>query len=210
MKQKNIVIQFILLLFLTCGTAFAQTLSLKANIGVCACWDAVGVNVYEIFGLKVGTFSMVMHTVCVLVQLLIQRKEFRIWKFMQIPYVILYGTFLNFFYYNVLVFEVNSYVVKVALVIASYAGLALFLGPVILLNLVNMPSEAMCAVISGKRGMDYAKVRMSLDAVCVIASVLLSLIGGVSIKVREGTVIGMLMLGPLEKNQYECIPALYI
>ena len=30
-------------------------------------------------------------------------------------------------------------------------------------------------------------------------SLILSVSGGVSIKVREGTIIGMLMLGPLEK-----------
>ena len=45
MKKKNIPVQVLLLLFLTCGTAFSQTLALKANIGVCACWDAVGLNV---------------------------------------------------------------------------------------------------------------------------------------------------------------------
>ena len=62
-----------------------------------------------------------------------------------------------------------------------------------------MPSEAMCVVISGNYEIDYAKVRVSLDALCIIVSIVLSLAGGVSLKVREGTVIGMLMLGPLEK-----------
>ena len=101
---KRMAVQFVLLLFLTCGTAFAQTLALKANIGVCACWDAVGLNVYEICGLKVGTFSMIMHSVCVLIQFLVQRKEFRVWKLLQIPYVIVFVMFLNFFLYNVMTF----------------------------------------------------------------------------------------------------------
>lgn len=76
MTKKNAAFQILLLLFLTCGTAFSQTLALKANIGVCACWDAVGLNVYEICGLKVGTLSMILHILCVLVQLAIQRREF--------------------------------------------------------------------------------------------------------------------------------------
>lgn len=75
----------------------------------------------------------------------------------------------------------------------------MFLGPLLLLNLVTIPSEAMCIVISGKYEIDYAKVRISLDALCIIVSLILSVSGGVSIKVREGTIIGMLMLGPLEK-----------
>ncbi len=199
MKKKNMAFQVFLLLFLTCGTAFSQTLALKANIGVCACWDAVGLNVYEVYGLKVGTLSMIMHIVCVLIQLAVQRKEFSVWKFLQIPYVILFGTILNFFFYEVMTFELHGYGMKLLFVVLSYVGLALFLGPLLLLNLVNMPSEAMCVVISGKYEIDYAKVRVSLDALCIIASIILSLAGGVSLKVREGTVIGMLMLGPLEK-----------
>lgn len=199
MNKKRLAVQFLLLIFLTAGTAFAQTLALKANIGVCACWDAVGLNVYEVFGLKVGTFSMIMHIVCVLVQFLIQRKEFGIWKLLQIPYVVVFGSFLNFFYYDVMAFELNGYIMKLLFVVLAYIGLALFLGPLLLLNLVNMPSEAMCVVISGKYEIDYAKVRVSLDALCIIVSIILTLAGGVPLKVREGTIIGMLMLGPLEK-----------
>lgn len=193
------VIQIILLLFLTCGTAFSQTLALKANIGVCACWDAVGLNVYEICGLKVGTLSMILHIICVLVQFAIQRREFQMRKIFQVPYVVVFGMFLNFFYYDMLTFELHSYEMKLLFVILAYVGLGLFLGPLLLLNLVTIPSEAMCIVISGKYEIDYAKVRISLDALCIIVSVMLSVFGGVSVKVREGTIIGMLMLGPLEK-----------
>lgn len=199
MHKKNMIAQLLMVLFLTCGVAFSQTLALKANIGVCACWDAVGLNVYELSGLKVGTFSMIMHTICVLIQLVLQRKEFGVWKFLQIPYVVLFGTILNFFYYDVMTFELDQYWIRLLFVVFSYVGLALFLGPLLLLNLVNMPSEAMCVVVSGKYEIDYAKVRVTLDALCIIASVAMSLSGGVSLKVREGTVIGMLMLGPLEK-----------
>ncbi len=142
---------------------------------------------------------MIMHIICVLVQLAIQRKEFSLWKFLQIPYVILFGTILNFFFYDVLTFDLHGYGMKLLFVILAYIGLALFLGPLLLLNLVNMPSEAMCVVISGKYEIDYAKIRVSLDALCIIVSIVMSLTGGVSLKVREGTVIGMLMLGPLEK-----------
>lgn len=197
--KKKMVIQIILLLFLTCGTAFSQTLALKANIGVCACWDAVGLNVYEICGLKVGTLSMILHIICVLVQFAIQRREFQMRKIFQVPYVVVFGMFLNFFYYDMLTFELHSYGMKLLFVILAYVGLGLFLGPLLLLNLVTIPSEAMCIVISGKYEIDYAKVRISLDALCIIVSVMLSVFGGVSVKVREGTIIGMLMLGPLEK-----------
>lgn len=199
MKKKSIVVQLVVFAVCTAVTAFAQTVALKANIGVCACWDTVGLNIYELFGIKVGTVSMCLHALCILVQLLIQKKDFEKRKILQIPYVIVFGMLLNFFYYNVLTFEIHSYIWKLIAVIVSYLVLGMFLGPVLLLNLITIPSEAVCNVISGYGKVDYAKVRIGLDAICIIVSLILSIAGGVSFKVREGTVIGMLLLGPLEK-----------
>lgn len=196
---KGEILRWTVVLVLTCGTAFSQTLALKASIGVCACWDALALNIYDLFGMKVGTFGIIMNILCVLGQFLIQRKNFQVHKVLQIPYVVVFGLLVNFFNYDVLTFEVNSYLVRVLLVVAAYLGLALFLGPLLLLNLVAMPSEALCSIISGEYEIDYAKVRVALDIGVMVLSVLLSAGAGVSLKVREGTVIGMLMLGPLEK-----------
>ena len=198
-SKKKMVIYGLLVLILTGGTAFSQTLALKANIGVCACWDAIGLNIYEMFGIKVGTFGMIMNIMCVLVQFFVRRKEFQLRKLLQVPYAVLFGVLVNFFNYDVLTFELDSYAMKVVFVILSYVGLSFFLGLLLLLNLIAMPSETMCNVISGKYEVDYAKVRISLDAVSILVSIALSLIAGLSFKVREGTVIGMLMLGSLEK-----------
>lgn len=162
--KKSMVVQFVLLGICTAGTAFSQTLALKANIGVCACWDAVGLNVYQIFGIKVGTVSMCLHAVCVLVQFLIQRKDFEKRKILQLPYVIVFGMLLNFFYYNVLTFEVHAYVAKVLLVITSYLGLGLFLGPMLLLNLslFRVKQCVMCSAdmqrwITQRFGLDWTE-----------------------------------------------------
>ena len=57
MKKK--VVKYSLLALLIILAAFSQTLSMKADIGVCACWDSVSMNVYQITGIKVGTFSIV-------------------------------------------------------------------------------------------------------------------------------------------------------
>ncbi|MFR5583134.1 MAG: hypothetical protein ACLTLQ_04310 [[Clostridium] scindens] len=56
MKKK--VVKYSLLALLIILAAFSQTLSMKADIGVCACWDSVSMNVYQITGTKVGTFSI--------------------------------------------------------------------------------------------------------------------------------------------------------
>lgn len=193
MKIKNVIILVICIIM----TAVVQTLSLKANIGVCACWDAVSLNVYEKFGIKVGTVAIIINFVIIFVQFMIQKKDFRPVKLLQVPLAILSGSIVNIMYYNVFTFEVNSYAFSVVLLILSYVGLAVFVGAMTLLDIITMPLEAVCYAIEQKYGIAFSKLRMSADVICIAASLAMSFAFGLSLKVREGTVIGFFLIGPL-------------
>ena len=112
----------------------------------------------------------------------------------------LFGTLVNFFYYNILVFDVHSYVLRFILCVISVVGVAFFLGFLTSLNLVNISVETTCNIISGKYAVDYAFLRVGIDVICIVLSVGLSFFFGLSFTIREGTVIAMLLLGPLEKQ----------
>lgn len=193
MKIKNIVILVVCIVM----TSVAQTLSLKADIGVCACWDAVSLNVYEKFGIKVGTVSIMINCLLILVQFIIQRKDFRPVKLLQVPLAVLSGSIVNIIYYNVFTFDVDSYAFSVVLLILSYIGLAVFVGAMTLLDVITMPLEAVCYAIEQKYGIAFSKLRMSADVICIAASLAMSFVFGLSLKVREGTVIGFFLIGPL-------------
>ena len=198
---KSYIVQYALVFLFTAGASFSQTLSLKANIGVCACWDTFSMNVYELIGLKVGTFSILANSFLVFLQfLMLGRKNFGVRHLLQVPYVVLYGLFINFFYYNLLApIEINSYAVKVLLVVIAYVGIAVCLGPLTVLNLIMMSVNSCCNVASGKFQIDYAKIRVGLDAGCILLSLISSFLFHLPIRVREGTIMGMLILGPTEK-----------
>ena len=67
MDVKKTIKKYILVTIFIIMMAVSQTLSLKADIGVCACWDSISLNVYQLTGFKVGTFSIVGNLICVLV-----------------------------------------------------------------------------------------------------------------------------------------------
>ena len=75
----------------------------------------------------------------------------------------------NSVYYHVLVFEIHS----------------------------TMPVEGTCYIISSRYGIDFAKLRLSVDAACIIILLALTFAFGLTLKIREGTIAGMLVLGPL-------------
>ena len=174
-----------------------QTLSLRADIGVCAVWDTISLNVYQICGIKVGYVSIMGNTFCVLLQYLLLRKEFTADRLLQIPMGVLFGVAVNFFYYDLFIFEPANYFIRVLLCVISYLGLAVFVGMSTYMDLIPTPPEAFCNALEKKKGIPFGKSRMATDILCMAASVLLSLIFAKSLKVREGTAIGMLLLGPL-------------
>ncbi len=198
--MKKIGFRLLLVFLLTLCAAFFTALMLKAAIGTYACWDALSVNISQLTGLKVANFSMIMNVSCVFLQFLLLRKDFQAVKLLQIPFAVLFGVLVNFFYYNVLVFDVHSYGVRFSLCVISVVGVAFFLGFLTSLNLVNISVETTCNIISGKYAVDYAYLRVGIDVICIAISVALSFIFGLSFTIREGTVIAMLLLGPLEKQ----------
>lgn len=197
--MKKNVFRLSLILILTLCATFFTALTLKANIGTYACWDALSVNVSQLTGLKVAHFSMVMNVICVLLQILMLRKDFKPVRLLQIPFVILFSSLVNFFYYNVLTFELHNYFIRFALCIISIIGVSFFLGILTSLNLITLSVETTCSIASGKYSIDYAVLRIGIDVICIIVSLALTLIFGLSFAIREGTFIAMVLLGSLEK-----------
>lgn len=197
MKEQFVVRRCLTMIAFIVLTAFFQSLCMTANIGVCACWDSVSLNVYELTGFKVGDFSIVMNCVLVSVQLLILRKRFPKIKLLQVPAAVLFGVMVNFFYYQILDFELPSYAMRVLFWGISMVGLGVCCAVLNVIDLIAMPPEVTSSTISKEFHLSYGKLRVGVDAGCIAVSLALTLFFGLSFKFREGTVGGMLILGPL-------------
>lgn len=201
-KEDRLYIKIPVLLLCYVVGAAVQTLSLKADIGVCAVWDSVSLNLSRITGIKIGYISIVGNLILVLLQLAVLKKEFKPSRFLQVPMVVLFGEAINFFYYDVFKFEPGSYLIRLLLCIISYAGLAVIFGIVTYMDIMSTPGEALCFILEQKKGIPFARSRVILDLCFMAFSVTLSLIFKTPFTVREGTVIGMLILGPM---MHECM-----
>jgi len=178
-------------------TACFQALVTKAQVGVAGAWEVVSLNVYELCGLKVGTFGMIANTLVLLSQILILKKDFKPYKLLMLIVVVLFGVVTNIVLYRILVFDIQNYVIRLMMCIIGYFGMGVCLAAATLIGTVQMPIENTCYVIHEKYGWDMGRVRQTPDAVCIVVSIIMSLAFGLSFKVREGTVLGMLMVGPV-------------
>lgn len=184
-------------LFMLLVVSFGVALTLKAAIGVGA-WDALGQSISNLSGIKVGTVTMLMNFACILIELLILRKAFGISQFMQIIISTAIGIGVNFFYYDVLRgFEINSYPFRVAVLMTAYGINAFAGGCLMMLDLGTFALEGVCKVIGDKIGKPFHICRQMVDILCVASCVLLMLLFHTPLTVREGSVIGLLIYGPL-------------
>lgn len=175
------------------GVAF----SLKAAVGIGA-WDAISQATSLVIGIKVGTFSMIMNISCVLLQLVVLQKAFKPIYFLQIGMAILLGLVVNIVFYDVLgSFVLTSYTLRLIVYIASLFVIIIAVSLIMSIDFLSLPLEAACQAVATKTTISFAALRQGVDFVSIVLAIILSLTFSNPIPVREGTVIGMLIFGPM-------------
>ena len=174
----------------------AVAFAMKAGIGVLPV-DAAIATIADVINIKVGTFSMLFHGSFFVGQIIIEKKNFRKTELLQILYVTLGGSILNFFLYTVLA-NVSFTIYPIRLMVSVVAFLVGAFGCVMVLetHLMRTPMEGCIQLIAERIGTTMGKLRQKIDIVLVIVSVVLTLIFGTEWTLREGTIIAALIFGP--------------
>lgn len=174
----------------------AVAFAIKAGIGVMPV-DAAIATIADVINIKVGTFSMVFHGSFFLGQIAIEKKNFRKTELLQILYITLGGSVLNFILYTVLSgVSFSFYPVKLLITVAAFIVGAFGCTLVLETHLMRTPMEGCIQMIAERMGTTQGKLRQKIDIVLVIVSVVLTLIFGTDWTLREGTIIAALIFGP--------------
>ena len=189
---KKIASTILGILLIYGSVAFAM----KAGIGVMPV-DAAIASIATMIGMKVGTFSMLFHGSFFLGQIAMERKNFRKTELLQILYITLGGSVLNFFLYTVLK-DVTFSFYPLRVIVCVLAFLISAFGCMLVLetHLMRTPMEGCIQMIADRLGTTMGKLRQKIDVVLVLVSVAITLIFGVEWTLREGTIIAALIFGP--------------
>lgn len=174
----------------------ACALTMKAAIGVGA-WDAMAQTFSQLTAIQVGTMGFIFNSLCVLGELMILKKNFTVRHFLQLVVSFLFGFVVNFMFYTILVFDISSYVTRVILLIIAYILMAVFVGGIMVLNIATFALEGFCMELSKVTHFEFAKVRQSVDVICIVLTLVICLLASLPLTIREGTVIGMLIYSPV-------------
>ncbi|MBE5798894.1 MAG: hypothetical protein E7321_02970 [Clostridiales bacterium] len=190
---KKIVRTILGILLVYSAVAFA----IKAGIGVLPV-DAAITSIATLIGMKVGTFSMLFHGSFFLGQIAMERRDFKKTEFLQLLYITLGGSVLNFFLYTVLRdVSFSFYPLRLIVCVLAFAVSSFGCTMVLETHLMRTPMEGCIQMIAERIGTTMGKLRQKIDVVLVIISVLISLVFGVEWTLREGTIIAALIFGPM-------------
>ena len=170
--------------------------AIKAGIGVLPV-DAAITSIATLIGMKVGTFSMLFHGSFFVGQIIIEGKKFRKTELLQLLYITLGGTVLNFFLYTVLKNVVfTAYPLRLIVCVLAFLVSAFGCTMVLETHLMRTPMEGCIQLLAERMGTTQGKLRQKIDVVLVLVSVAITLIFKVDWTLREGTVIAALIFGP--------------
>lgn len=141
---------------------------------------------------------MFCNFLCIFVQVAILRRKFKPIQLLQIPVCILLGLIVNFMLYEVYSnFTINTYWMNVGLLILGYIVSAFAVGMVMVLDIVTFALEGACMAVSGVTGKKFHVLRQGVDVVSILLVIIIVIITDVPLAVREGTIIGMFLFGPM-------------
>jgi hypothetical protein len=190
---KRVIFYCLGLFVMALGVAF----SVKSNIGVSPV-NSLPYVLSAMTPIAMGNWVTIVFCCYIGIQALILRKEFELYRLLQILCSFLFGWFVNISnaLANAFLPDPANYLIRLVYLVISMAlvglGIFLYLGP----HLLSLPGEGVMQVISEKSGVALHIVKIIFDTTVSLLALILSLIYFHTFNgVREGTVFAAIGVG---------------
>ena len=179
--------------------AFGVAFSIKANLGTSPI-SSLPYILSVITPLTVGTATIALHCVLITLQILILRKQYRIFKLLQLPIAILFGYLTDF---SIAVTDQLSYSGYGQQVILCIIGI-LLVGTGVWMevrsHVITLAGEGFVLAVCQVCPIKFSSMKVIFDVSLVVISCVLGLLFAGGIKgVREGTVAAAVCVGLITK-----------
>ena len=189
---KRLILFTIGLFFSGLGIAFSK----HADLGISTVSSIANVLSVKFDFISFGMWSTISNCAFVLGQIIILRKNFKLFQLMQIPMSFLFGIFTDIGLYIVSFIPTPNYAVRMTLTIAGIFILAFGIALAVVANVLFNSGEGLVKAISDVSGKDFGKVKVGFDIACVaIAAVLSMIFFGEIVGIREGTLLAAVFTG---------------
>jgi len=177
------------------GVAF----TIKANLGT-APVSSLPYVLGQIVGLSTGICTIIIHAVFIALQLIILRKDFKLFNLLQLPLGILFGSVIDLASKMISGIEAHSYGMQLLLCVIGIALIGIGVAFEVEANVILLAIEGFCAAVVSKTGKKFGDIKTITDSCIVASAIILGLIFLHKIAgVREGTVAAAVLVGQIAK-----------
>ncbi|MBD5137502.1 MAG: YitT family protein [Lachnospiraceae bacterium] len=194
---KRYILFVISLFFAAIGVAFTK----HGELGVSPISSVANVMSCKFSVLSLGTWLIIWNCFLIAGQILVLRKKFNLIQLLQIPLSFLFGWFTDFGMWIVSFIPTNSYPVRFAMIVIGVAILSFGISLSVIANVIMNSGEAFVKAVSDTINKEFGNVKIAFDVLCVIISLILSLLffNFSIVGTREGTIISALLTGIVVK-----------
>lgn len=179
--------------------AFGVAFSIDAGLGTSPISSLPYVTAV-IFDLSVGTTTIIMNCVFVVIQIIILRKQYDWFQLLQLPAAFIFGTVIDIAYELISPLVCNAYYQQWLLCLIGIFLVALGVSIEISAGLVTTAGEGIVLAICQVTPFRFSNTKMVFDITLVVLSILLGLLylNGIY-GVREGTIAAAVLVGQITK-----------
>lgn len=180
--------------------AFGVAFSIKAALGTSPI-SSVPYVTSTISGLSVGTTTIIMNFMFVLIQIAILRKKYDWFQLLQFPAAIVFGTMIDVAEYVLKPISFSNYFEQWLLCVVGIFLVALGVSVEVMANLVTTAGEGFVLAICQVAPVKFSNMKVTFDVTLVCISIALSFIFlGHLDGVREGTIAAAVFVGLITKQ----------
>ncbi|MBM6828856.1 YitT family protein [Anaerotignum lactatifermentans] len=200
MKKPHLLRRYALLAVGLWIMAFGVAFSIKAGLGTSPI-SSLPYVVSLISPLTVGTATIAMHCVLILLQILLLRKNFHPIQFMQLPVAFLFGYLTDFAVWAIQGIPVGFYGQRWLLCIVGILLVGIGVGCEVIADVVTLAGEGLILAVCSVFHFPFPRIKISFDCTlvacaCVLSFLFLHRLEGV----REGTAAAAICVGIVSKQ----------
>lgn len=201
MSKKEIVKRYILFVISLFFAALWVAFTKHAELGVSPISSVANVMSCKYSSLSLGTWLIIWNCILIVGQILILRRKFQLIQLLQVPLSFLFGWFTDFGMWIVSSIPVNSYPIRLIMVVVGIVILGFGISLSVIANVIMNSGEALVKAVSDTMNREFGDVKILFDILCVVMALILSLIffDFTIVGTREGTIISALFTGVIVK-----------
>lgn len=200
MKEEHLVKRWLVLTSGLFIMAFGIAFSIKAGLGTSPI-SSLPYVVSLLVPVSVGTATMIMHLVFIALQILLLRKDFKLFQLLQLPVALLFGVLTDIAVWAVQFIQVESYMQQWIFCILGIILVGIGVSFEVAAEVVTLAGEGLILAICTAYKTPFHKTKIAFDSSLVASAVILSLLFTSSLQgVREGTVAAAIFVGIVAKK----------